>query len=160
MELKETLAFILTILFVVISAAMLFFILLQEGKGGGLSALSGTRAAGVEGVTNPIRRFTAILTVIFFVLAVGLGLLNRPKQAATGDGRPLDGGSGSLMPLKPPEPETKAAIASPVSSAPKTDAVEAPATTPKPETATSATSAPVSAAPKTEPARTGAPPKT
>ena len=69
---------ILTVLFIVVALLMIFFILLQEGKGGGLAALGGTKAAGVEGVTNPIRRATAYLAGIFFFLAILLGWLHRP----------------------------------------------------------------------------------
>lgn len=69
---------ILKVLFVLVALIMTFFILLQEGKGGGLAGLGGTKAAGVEGVTNPIRRATAVLSIIFFLLAVLLGILARP----------------------------------------------------------------------------------
>lgn len=64
-------------IFVVVALLMTFFILLQEGKGGGLTGLGGTKAAGVEGVTNPIRRFTGYLAGIFFILAIVLGLMAR-----------------------------------------------------------------------------------
>ena len=77
MDLSAILTTILTYLFVSVAVLMTFLILLQEGKGGGLAALGGTKAAGVEGVTNPVRRFTAYLAAIFFVLAVILGLLAR-----------------------------------------------------------------------------------
>jgi protein translocase SecG subunit len=48
---------------------MVFAILLQEGKGGGLSALGGTQAESAFGSSNPIRRATVILSIVFFVLA-------------------------------------------------------------------------------------------
>lgn len=72
---------ILTGLFVVSGAIMIFFILLQEGKGGGLAALGGTKAAGVEGVTNPIRRATVYVAILFFILASILGILHKPKAS-------------------------------------------------------------------------------
>ena len=67
--------------FLVGAVLMIFLILLQEGKGGGLAALGGTRAAGVEGVTNPIRRATAYLAVVFFFLAIMIGWLSKPPKA-------------------------------------------------------------------------------
>ncbi|MFH0938498.1 MAG: preprotein translocase subunit SecG [Planctomycetota bacterium] len=73
---------LLTGLFVVIAVLMTFLILLQEGKGGGLAALGGTKAAGVEGVTNPIRRATAWLAGIFFFIAILLGVLSKPEPSA------------------------------------------------------------------------------
>lgn len=73
---------ILTGVFVTVGALMTLLILLQEGKGGGLAALGGTKAAGVEGVTNPVRRATGYLAAIFFSLAVLLGILNRPAASA------------------------------------------------------------------------------
>jgi len=72
---------ILTGGFVLIGMLMTFFILLQEGKGGGLAALGGTKAAGVEGVTNPIRRATGYLAGLFFILAIILGILHKPKES-------------------------------------------------------------------------------
>ena len=75
-------ATILTVILAAISVLMVFLIMLQEGKGGGLAALGGTKAAAIEGVTNPIRRATAYMAIIFFLLAVTLGLYNRPKASA------------------------------------------------------------------------------
>src|SRR5687768_18493311 len=72
---------ILTWLFVLVSLLMTFLILLQEGKGGGLTALGGTKAAGVEGVTNPIRRATGYLAAIFFILAIAIGIWHRPEKS-------------------------------------------------------------------------------
>lgn len=73
-------------LFILVAAIMTFFILLQEGKGGGLAGLGGTKAAGVEGVTNPIRRATAVLSIIFFLMAILLGILARPEADSKREG--------------------------------------------------------------------------
>jgi protein translocase SecG subunit len=81
MDLSRWVDSILTGLFVLTGGIMTFFILLQEGKGGGLTALGGTKAAGVEGVTNPIRRATVYMAILFFSLAAILGILHRPKAA-------------------------------------------------------------------------------
>ncbi len=76
---------ILKIALLIIAVIMTFFILLQEGKGGGLSALGGTKAAGVEGVTNPIRRATAYLAFLFFLLAIVLGIMANKSGTITND---------------------------------------------------------------------------
>ncbi len=70
---------ILTTILVAVGGFMTFLIMLQEGKGGGLAALSGTKASGIEGVTNPIRRATGYLAGLFFFLAVVLAIINRPE---------------------------------------------------------------------------------
>jgi len=75
---------VLKIALLLVAAVMTFFILLQEGKGGGLAALGGTKAAGVEGVTNPIRRATAYLAGLFFLLAIAIGFLSRDHDRLTG----------------------------------------------------------------------------
>jgi preprotein translocase subunit SecG len=72
---------VLSVLAIVTAMLMVFFILLQEGKGGGLAALGGTKAAGVEGVTNPIRKATGYLAAMFFVMIIILGILHKPDQS-------------------------------------------------------------------------------
>jgi protein translocase SecG subunit len=65
---------ILTWMTVIVALVMTFLILLQNGKGGALSGLDGTKAAEVEGVGNPVRRATGYLAVCFFGLAVLMGI--------------------------------------------------------------------------------------
>ena len=129
---------ILTGLFVFIGMIMTFFILLQEGKGGGLAALGGTKAAGVEGVTNPIRRATAYLAGLFFILAIILGVMHKPKESiglgsetpAAIVPAPAAGGGAALNPANPaPNPNNVITIPpakvdtekKPDGEAPKTD---------------------------------------
>ena len=58
-------------------------VLLQESKGGGLAALGGTRAESAFGASNPLRRLTVGLSVIFFLLASVLAIaLAPPKSVA------------------------------------------------------------------------------
>ena len=144
---------ILKVVFVLIALVMTFFILLQEGKGGGLAGLGGTKAAGVEGVTNPIRRATAILAIIFFVLAVLIGILARGSAPQSSEGLFAQPGAGDAKTEKavpkeePPalkpgakaaKPEEKAGLKvvvptvdkkaeAPKGEAPKTDAPKAEA---------------------------------
>ncbi|MGD0089421.1 MAG: preprotein translocase subunit SecG [Planctomycetota bacterium] len=96
----------LTGLFVVSGLIMIFFILLQEGKGGGLTALGGTKAAGVEGVTNPIRRATVYMAILFFLLAIILGIMHAPRESIKiGSGTPAAAKqepAPSASPVPPP----------------------------------------------------------
>jgi preprotein translocase subunit SecG len=80
----ETVLIVLKVLLVLSALLMTFFILLQEGKGGGLAGLGGTSAAGVEGVTNPIRKATAYLAGVFFLMAVLIGFLGRSEESVLG----------------------------------------------------------------------------
>ena len=64
------------VVFVGVSLLMVLFVLLQEGKGGGLSALGGTQAESAFGASNPIRRMTVFLATIFFVLAGVLAFIS------------------------------------------------------------------------------------
>jgi len=65
-------AFLSTISFIIYMIAailMIFAILLQEGKGGGLAGLGGTHAEATFGATNPLRRFTVVMAILFLFLA-------------------------------------------------------------------------------------------
>jgi protein translocase SecG subunit len=53
-----------------VAIGMTALILLQGGKGEGLEALRGTKAEFIEGVTNPLRKYTAYFAAIFFVLVI------------------------------------------------------------------------------------------
>jgi len=55
--------------YVLAALLMIGAVLLQEGKGGGLSALGGTPAESAFGASNPIRRMTVVLSIVFFLLA-------------------------------------------------------------------------------------------
>ncbi len=63
---------------------MIGTILLQEGKGGGLSALGGTAAESAFGASNPIRRMTAVLAVVFFLTAAFLSIMSPRRGAGVG----------------------------------------------------------------------------
>ena len=69
---KSVLIIIAQVLFVLTALLMAFSILLQEGKGGGLSALAGGASQQVIGTSNPLRRLTIVLAVLFFGVAVFL----------------------------------------------------------------------------------------
>ncbi len=70
-----------------ISAVLLIFvILIQEGKGGGLAAAlggAGTEAFGVK--SGGINRFTAIVAAVFLLSAILLAAIREPTAAGTGD---------------------------------------------------------------------------
>lgn len=59
------------LVFFFVSFLIVGLVLLQEGKGGGLTGMS-TGMDGVMGAKNPLRRMTAWLFVIFVLLAIGI----------------------------------------------------------------------------------------
>src|SRR5437762_902609 len=125
---------VLTVVLVVLGGLMTFLIMLQEGKGGGLAALGGTKAAGIEGVTNPIRRATAYLAGIFFLLAIVLGVRHRPEQSVGAQTFPSESAAATA-------PETPA-----VAKTEKSPVVPAPAPA-APNAAAPAVNAPAQATP-------------
>ena len=68
------------VLFVLIALMMIGAILLQEGKGGGLAALGGTQAEQAFGASNPVRRMTVVLAVLFFLLCGFIALVEMPPS--------------------------------------------------------------------------------
>ncbi len=68
-----------TVIFILICLALIVVVLMQEGKSAGLGALSGQVDSYVRknhGRTREgkLERATIILGVLFFVIAIGLGL--------------------------------------------------------------------------------------
>ena len=88
-------------------------ILIQESRGGGLAALGGTRAETAFGASNPIRRLTVVLAVIFFLLAGLMGWW-LPRGGAASEGRRITapkepaaaetGTEGTVAPGEEPPP--------------------------------------------------------
>ncbi|MDR1535400.1 MAG: preprotein translocase subunit SecG [Planctomycetota bacterium] len=130
------------VLFIIIFFLMSFFlvglVLLQEGKGGGLTGMS-TGMDGIMGAKNPLRRLTAYLFAFFLVLTVainwyfhqrgevtlpaGLALPESPIQLIEESGPPaIPAGAEESPPPAPPAdlvpPDESAAPAGPGESAP------------------------------------------
>jgi len=68
-----------TVIFILICLALIVVVLMQEGKSAGLGALSGQVDSYVRknhGRTREgkLERATIILGILFFVIAIGLGL--------------------------------------------------------------------------------------
>jgi len=70
--------------YVIAAVFMIGAILLQEGKGGGLSALGGTQAESAFGASNPIRRMTVVLAILFFLLAGFLSFMSSRPSLSPG----------------------------------------------------------------------------
>lgn len=69
---------LLYILFVLAAIVLVVVILLQEGRGGGLTDALGTSGQATFGVgTSGINRFTGATAAVFLVSALGIHVLNR-----------------------------------------------------------------------------------
>ena len=70
----------LLIIYLVVSIALIAFILLQQGKGADAGASFGGGASGTvfgsAGAGNFLSRTTAVLAIIFFVISIGIGNIN------------------------------------------------------------------------------------
>ena len=81
--------------YVIAAVLMIGAILLQEGKGGGLSALGGTQAESAFGASNPIRRMTVVLAILFFLLAGFLSFMSSRPSLSPGVEEPAaEAGAG------------------------------------------------------------------
>ena len=76
----------LLIIYLVVSIALIAFILLQQGKGADAGASFGGGASGTvfgsAGAGNFLSRTTAVLAIIFFVISIVIGNINSHKNNA------------------------------------------------------------------------------
>ena len=84
----QYLMYVAYVVYVAAAVLMIGAILLQEGQGGGLSALGGTQAESAFGASNPIRRMTVILAVLFFLLAGFLSFMSSRESVSPGMEQP------------------------------------------------------------------------
>ena len=135
------------LIFFIISLCIVGLVLLQEGKGGGLTGMS-TGMDGVMGAKNPLRRWTAYFFVAFVVMCLAINMyfhnredaalptgleMNRPASA-------LEDAVREVLPEGSLRPETEAGVSAPESTlaAPVVEsaATEIPAAAPAVESAT------------------------
>ncbi len=80
------------VLFVVCAVILVLLVLIQKGKGGGLSAaFAGGAASGILGAKSkePLTWFTIVLVGIFLTLAVILAKFYRPQVSDFDTGQPV-----------------------------------------------------------------------
>jgi preprotein translocase subunit SecG len=98
----QILAVLLYILFVLSAIVLVVVILLQEGKGGGLTGALGTEGQQTFGVgTKGINQFTGWTCAIFLACALGIHWANRNeinKSVVSESVVPLDSGAGNAPP--------------------------------------------------------------
>jgi preprotein translocase subunit SecG len=103
----KTMYQVLLIIHVAISAALVMFVLLQQGKGGGMGGLGGGGASGTlfgsGGSADFMSRSTAILATGFFITSLTLSVLavNQVKAQRLLDmpAAPVDASVNSEVPV-------------------------------------------------------------
>ena len=89
---------ILMVIYLVVAIALIAFILIQQGKGGGMgSAFGGSGASGTVfgagGSGNFLTKTTTILAIVFFGVALGLGNITSDKSTKVEDNTLFPGGA-------------------------------------------------------------------
>lgn len=139
---------ILLVIYLMVVLALIGVVLIQRSEGGGLGIGGGSGFMSARGTANALTRTTAILAALFFVLALGMGILARYEPDATDVLERIPGttnnGKGVLDSLgggtTPPAGEI------PAQSGANT---QTPATTQTPTTLTPATETPATQTPAT-----------
>nr|WP_316654212.1 preprotein translocase subunit SecG [uncultured Gellertiella sp.] len=143
---------VLLVIYLMVVLALIGVVLIQRSEGGGLGIGGGSGFMSARGTANALTRTTAILATLFFVLALGMGILSRfdakptdildKIQGTTGQNGVLD----SLGGAKTPAPATNGA------AAPATGGAATPATG-----AAQPVAPATPAAPAADPNKTGVP---
>jgi preprotein translocase subunit SecG len=128
----------LDIIHVFVCAVLMFVVLLQQGKGGGMGAAFGGGAAqqvfGGRGAGNLLTRATAVCAGVFMLTSVSLAYLSssgdRALKARAAMEAQKKAEKGSARPKDSATPPASAAAAPPAVPAPAPE-TPAPATPPK-----------------------------
>lgn len=109
---------LVVIIHVLVCLALIFIVLLQQGKGAGIGAAFGGSSQTVFGSTGAapfLAKLTAVAAILFMVTSLGLTFLGRQKEAS------IMQGAGAKPPVKqeaPAGPATPAKPEIPVTPAP------------------------------------------
>ena len=74
---------VLLVIYLMVVLALIGVVLIQRSEGGGLGIGGGSGFMSARGTANALTRTTAILAAMFFVLALGMGILARYQPDAT-----------------------------------------------------------------------------
>ena len=134
-------ATILLVIHITAAVSMIVIILLQRSEGGALGMGGGGGGlVSSRGAANLLTRVTAVLATIFFITAIGLGILgHRTPPSSAVVGSPAKAPAGESTPASEPAPMEKAPSNLPALKLPKL----------KPETAPAQSSGPSAPAPAT-----------
>ncbi|MEO9079128.1 MAG: preprotein translocase subunit SecG [Rhodanobacter sp.] len=130
---------IFSVFYILIAAAMIVLILLQNGAGADAGSGFGGGASatvfGARGSSTFLTRATGVLATLFFILSLGMGIYlhgggaQKPSDAGLGVMSALaDKPAATKAPAAAPASEVPAAVSSSNKAAPAAAATSAPAT--------------------------------
>jgi preprotein translocase subunit SecG len=121
LEAKKMLTTILTVIHIILTLSLIFLVLIQDSKGGGLGGLSGGNAntlLGATGATSLAAKFTRYTAIGFAVSCLGLAVLTSKSKKSVIDELPVQaksalavGVGGSPLPSPTGEPVSDATMA-------------------------------------------------
>ena len=90
---------ILLVIYLMVVVALIGVVLIQRSEGGGLGIGGGSGFMSARGTANALTPTTAILATLFFVLALGMGILARYETQPTDilDRIPGTSGTGGVL---------------------------------------------------------------
>jgi preprotein translocase subunit SecG len=90
---------ILLVIYLMVVVALIGVVLIQRSEGGGLGIGGGSGFMSARGTANALTRTTAILAALFFVLALGMGIIARYEAQPTDilDRIPGTTGTGGVL---------------------------------------------------------------
>ena len=90
---------ILLVIYLMVVVALIGVVLIQRSEGGGLGIGGGSGFMSARGTANALTRTTAILATLFFVLALGMGIIARYETQPTDilDRIPGTTGTGGVL---------------------------------------------------------------
>ena len=88
---------VLLVIYLLVVVALILVVLIQRSEGGGLGIGGGSGFMSARGAANALTRTTAILAALFFVMALGMGVLTRFESRPSDilDRIPATAGSGA-----------------------------------------------------------------
>ncbi|WP_331374139.1 preprotein translocase subunit SecG [Sinorhizobium chiapasense] len=74
---------VLLVIYLMVVVALIGVVLIQRSEGGGLGIGGGSGFMSARGTANALTRTTAVLALLFFGLALAMGILSRYEPQAT-----------------------------------------------------------------------------
>ncbi|WEX78762.1 preprotein translocase subunit SecG [Sinorhizobium numidicum] len=74
---------VLLVIYLMVVVALIGVVLIQRSEGGGLGIGGGSGFMSARGTANALTRTTAVLALLFFSLALAMGILSRYEPQAT-----------------------------------------------------------------------------